>query len=242
MNIVNCTWELVNIGKITKEVRISSEDVFNSNDFIGIDCEYLVVKVPAGKVDYRLGLPKIGFAQIESQFYISKSFSNYDFDDPIIRSFNKKTSFCVIESKDQLQMILESMTPMMFSTDRICLDPQFGPKVGLRRYRNWITSEFENNKSIIVSVVNRGIPVGFSMFRIKNGICDVLLGGIYEEYQNRGIGFLTPIAPALYLYQNKIPCTKLETSISSNNYPVIEIYNYLGYKLNQITNVFIRHR
>lgn len=242
MDILNCTWEIANLGKNTIEILVDTTDSFNSAKFEGFDAEYIVVKVPTGKVDYCLGLPKLGFALIESQFRISKFFSSFDFENPLIRSFNKKTTFSVVQTKADLEVILNRMTPMMFRSDRICLDPMFGPIVGLKRYKNWMISEFDGENSTIIGIINRGILVGFSMFRTKNDICDVLLGGIFEDFQNKGLGFLTPISPVLYMTQNGQNCRLIETSISSNNFSVIEFYNYLNYKLDKITNIFVKHQ
>lgn len=242
MKINKCPWELDNIGRSTLEVNVDIDDVFNLKDFTGFDSQYIVVKVPTGKPDFRLGLPMIGFCQIESQFRISKLFSSFEFENPLIRSLSRKVSFCQVTSEEQLISILNKMTPHMFTSDRISVDPFFGPEIGLRRYRNWMRTEFKSGSSIIIELMVKGESIGFSMFRIKNDVCSILLGGIFENYQNRGLGMLTPVSPALYLHQMNNRCRLMETSISSNNFPVIEFYNYLNYKIDSIINVFIKHQ
>lgn len=242
MKITNCPWELENIGRSTTEIVVEHEDIFCPSLFERKDCQYLVVKVPAGKMDYILGLQSAGFTQIESQFKLSKLTSSFNFDDVFIKSFAKKTEILKIQSNDELQSILDMMTPGMFSTDRISVDPSFGKEIGVKRYKNWVTAEYLSGNCNIVSIRYKGQLVGISMFRVNNSSCDVLLGGLFEQYQNVGLGFLTPLAPILYFRDKLSSVLKFETSVSSNNFPVIEFYNYLNYKIENIYCVFVKHR
>lgn len=241
MIITDCFWEFENLGLKTISFDADIDDVFNKDCFNTTVYEYLVARIPAGKADFIFGLPEIGFVQVESQFSISKTFSSIDFSNALIKSLEKKIDFKEIETIDDLGHIFEKMTKNMFTTDRICLDPKMGPEMALKRYKNWMKTELKEKNLIILQVNIRGINVGFSMFKIKGDKCFVYLGGIYEDYQKMGIGLLTPLSPAFYMRKNNITCRLLETQISSNNYPVIELYNYLGYKLDKVTNVFVKH-
>lgn len=241
MIITDCFWEFDNLGLKTISFDVESDDVFNKDCFNTPEYEYLVARIPAGKADFIFGLPEIGFVQVESQFSISKTFSSIDFSNALISSLEKKTDFKEIKTIDDLEHIFAKMTKNMFTTDRISLDPKMGSEMAMKRYQNWMKTELTQKNLTILQVFSRGINVGFSMFKIKNDKCFVYLGGIYEDYQKMGIGLLTPLSPALYMRKNNISCRLLETQISSNNYPVIELYNFLGYKLDKITNVFVKH-
>lgn len=241
MKITDCFWEYDNFGLKTISFDAGIDDVFYKDSFKALGYEYIVALIPVGKADFIFGLPEIGFVQVESQLSISKTFSSIDFSNALIRSLEKKTDFKEIVTADDLEHVFEKMTKNMFTTDRICLDPKMGPEMALKRYQNWMKTELERKKFTIIQVCIRGINVGFSMFKLEGDKCFVYLGGIYEDYQKMGIGLLTPISPALYMRKNNISCRLLETQISSNNYPVIELYNFLGYKLDKVTNVFVKH-
>ncbi len=65
---------------------------------------------------------------------------------------------------------------------------------------------------------------------------------LYLPYQRRGLGIVTAAAPLLYgmNYPSTIRCE--ETSISSNNMPVVRLYNYLDFRIDGLWYVFVKHR
>ena len=241
MKITECYWELKNLDSHVVEVSIEKNDTFDASKFSFPDKDYVVVKVPVGDTAFNFGLSALNYVMIESQLSMSKALKCYPFEDRLVKYVSSKTELVDVSTHDELQEILDEMTVDMFSTDRIYLDPHFGPKMSMRRYRNWMQDEFEQGTSQICKVVEEGAVIGFFMFKMECNVCDGLLGGIFEKYQNGPYGILTPVSPALYLQRNNIACKILKTHISSNNMPVLTLYNYLGYKIDQITNVFIKH-
>lgn len=243
MKITDCFWEQTNIGKRTVEITIEKGDVFSANvinDLIG-KYEYAVIKVPMKMEDFNFGLSAMGFTIIENQIHVSKKYKDFDFNAPYISVFYSDIEFEEVTTSEQLEEIICQMTPDMFSTDRIVLDAQFGTSIGMRRYQNWMKTEHETNRSRLCKILYRGEHIGFFMFRIKQGAVDGLLGGIYKKYQDCGMGILTPTSPFLYAKKRNIQFKKMITSISSNNMPVIQLYNFLNFKIDNMTYVFVKH-
>ena len=243
MDIVNCFWEERNLGVKTVEISISPKDFFNEEDIVKIEdeYEYVVIKVPMNHPKYNFGLTKLGYTLIETQLGISKTYKTFDFNDRFIKRLITQISESVIDSEEDLEEILSKITPDMFTTDRIYLDDHFSSDSSCNRYKNWMRTEFQVNTGIIKKMYYKDINVGFTLSREKDGVIKALLGGIFKDYQSLGLGILTPAFHFITANNSNKPFEKMVTSISSNNFPVIELYNYLGFKLYQMTYVYIKH-
>lgn len=244
MQIQDCPWEIENIGRKTVQLNYTLRDKYSSNELQrAIDnYQYIVAKVPSGNINCLLGLQEDGFKLIETQISLSMKMKDFNFNDKFVVMLSKHLSFEIIKDKVGLKKVLNHMTPNMFTTDRIHLDPEFGPNVGLHRYRNWMCTEF-NQRSLLNEYSVDGIPIGFGLSRIKAGINYGLLGGVYEEYQKEGYGILTAANNCLFpkiMGLNDVK--RCKTVISSNNMPVIDFYSYLHFKVNNLEYVLIKHQ
>ena len=242
MKVIDCYWELQNLGQPTVEVQVERDDVFSKRKI----CEtvegygYAVVKVPMDMVAFNFGLTEMGFTCIETQMNMSISYQDFDFSK--VKEISAHTAFEVIDSEDGLQSVVANITPGMFSTDRISLDSYFGHGVGCRRYVNWITTEFRKATSQLIQILYDGVPVGFMLIKFHEDEVGLLLNGLYKPYQGHGLGMLTPASPMLYIQKSKNDGIKVEhTSISSNNIPVVKLYNRLNFEISSQSYVFVRH-
>lgn len=243
MKIVDCVWEKEVLGCRVAEATVLSTDTPEEIELSSLnDYDYVVVKVPMHMVNTNYLLAKNGFTLAEVQCKLSKTYNSFDFDDKLIRYLYPDVSFCEINDEKGIRSILDSITPNMFSTDRITLDPVFGKEKGCLRYKHWIEDAFFNRNANFMSIFYRDEHVGFSMYSMNNGIIDGILGGVYEKFQSYGIGMLTPTRHFLNAKKNEKPFKKLCTSISSNNEPVWRFYNYLNFKVDQLFYVFIKHQ
>lgn len=243
MRIINCFWEQENLGKKVVEIVVEKDDTYSAKEISEAikDYEYACIKVPVNKLDYNFGLAQQNFTLVECQYRISKLFKNFDFSDKKIKWIIPHLSIKKVEDESIFLEILSKMTPDMFSTDRIVLDPHFKPTDGLKRYQNWMRTEFYNHKARFFASYFDNELVGFGMSRKQGDIIDGLLGGIFKEYHSLGIGVLTCSTAFLYARQENQPFLKLMTSISSNNTPVVQLYNYLGFKIVNTSYVFVKH-
>lgn len=243
MQTVDCPWEIANIGKRTLQFNYSFKDSYNTQEVR--EClegyKYVVAKVPCGNMNVFLGLQQDGFTVMETQMSLSKKIKDFNTNDRLLIPFRNRISYNLISSEDGLKEVLSRMTSGMFSTDRIYLDPYFGPEVGLHRYRNWVKSEFSRG-SILFEFSVDGNAVGFGLRRMEGDTSYGLLGGVYEQYQREGYGILTAANNCLFstaMGFNDIKQCK--TAISSNNKPMLDFYNYLQFKIYKIEYVLVKH-
>lgn len=244
MKIIDCYWEKENLNKNVVEINIDTNDEFDQDllEDSTKDYDYACIKVPVGKTDFNFGLTNMGYVMIECQYKISKLYRNFNPDDRLIKQLIPQIQFKKITSGEGFKVLTDKMTLGMFSTDRIALDPHFGLKDSFKRYKNWTTSEFKNQTSEFLLTCLNEEPIGYCMYKKENDAVDGLLGGLFEEYQDSGYGLITPLQLFMYAYKDDEFCfKKMKTSISSNNTPVVELYNYLNFKLTDTTYVFVKH-
>lgn len=244
MKITNCFWELQNLGESVAEISIEHEDFFDASKIENVNKEfqYVVVKVPMNKVNFNEGLAKMGFFMIETQIYISKRFNHFNFSDPLIKQIYDHVRLEEVNTQEGMDEILSQITPDMFSTDRIYLDSYFPHEASSRRYINWIRTEFQREDSALAKYFYDEKNVGFTLIRQKgNGIIQGFLGGIYEKYQDRGLGMITASLKFIAAKKEGKPFKILHTAISSNNIPMLQFYNYLGFKVDGMNYVFVKH-
>lgn len=241
MKIVDCKWELANIGRRTVEISIEQTDLFDRHliEETIKNYEYAVVKVPMAMPTFNFGLSEIGFICIETQMNISCRYDFFNFGQTA--TWADKITFSEVNTNEGLDAVVSNITPGMFSTDRISIDPSFSIETACKRYVNWLKSEFHSGLSKLISLFHENYHIGFMLLRIKGNEAELLLNGLYKPYQRKGLGILTPASPFLYAQKNGRDIILERTSISSNNIPVVKLYNKLNFQLDSQTYVFVKH-
>lgn len=241
MKIIDCKWEIKNINKKTVEITIDRADDFDRNllSLHTHDYEYAVVKVPMNMPSFNIGLAEMGYICIETQMNVGISMADFDFSK--VAHLYDDTRYEIVKNHHDYLSVVSNIEPGMFSTDRIYIDPCFNDEIGCRRYINWLTSEYESKKSQLVKVIYQDEHVGFMLVRSENDTIDLLLNGLYKPFQGKGLGILTPASPMMFIKKKSLPIKNEITSISSNNIPVVILYNRLHFKLLQQTYVFVKH-
>lgn len=241
MKIVDCYWEQKSIGRKTVEISIEERDYYDSAliERWAQGYEYVVVKVPMNMPTFNIGLSVMGFACIETQMTVGICMSDFEFSK--VAHLYDDVRYEVVENQKDFQTIVSKIEPGMFSTDRISIDPEFGETIGCQRYINWLTTEYNGKKSQLIKVIYKNEHIGFMLVRIGNDTIDLLLNGLYKEHQGKGLGLLTPASPMICVKKDSLPVIKETTSISSNNIPVVKLYNRLQFQLLSQTYVFIKH-
>lgn len=241
MKAVDCFWEKKNLGKKTIEISIEETDLFNRESLEQlVKCyEYVVVKVPMRMPLFNIGITDMGFVCIESQMNVGIVFKDFNFSK--VAHLYDDTSYEIVNDMVGFQSVISRIHPGMYSTDRISIDPKFGEAIGCQRYINWLTMEYNSKRSQLIKVIYKNEHVGFMLVRIVNDSIELLLNGLYKEYHGKGLGFLTPASPMMYIKKDSLPVIKETTCISSNNIPVVKLYNRLQFQLLSQTYVFIKH-
>ena len=240
MRITDCIWERRNIGESTLEIQVEVGDTFSDRIITEAekDYEYSVIKVPVNNFDFNLGLTKLGYSIAEMQMSMVVRIKDFPYNHKLIKWVYPYVSFKEAETRIDIEETLSKIQPGMFSTDRISLDPHYGEKVGCKRYLNWIQDELLGERSKLLNIYYKGNNVGFILYRGVETIKG-LLGGIYPQFQNLGLGLLIP--SALPLYMKDSATKKVIADISSNNKPVWELYETFNYKVSNPQYVFIKH-
>lgn len=241
MRVIDCHWEQKNIGKKTVEITIETTDHYDCSliERQTHGYEYVVVKVPMNMPAFNLGLSMLGYTCIETQMNVGVDYSNFDFS-KVVHLYDD-TSYEFVDTIHDFNAVVSHILPGMFSTDRISIDPEFGEVIGCQRYINWLTTEYKSKRSQLIKVLYKNENVGFMLIRLDDDTVDLLLNGLYKEYQGKGLGFLTPASPMMYVKKKGLQIEKETTSISSNNIPVVKLYNRLQFQLLSQTYVFIKH-
>lgn len=243
MQIKDCPWELNNLNSRTVEVEINKNDKFDAQVFEKLDdYDYQVIKVPVNKIDFNFGLHRIGYSFIEGQLLISKKFSEFDQNNELIQILSGSANFELVDSDVVFSDIFNRITPEMFITDRISVDPHFGKVIGCKRYKNWMLSERERGTAEFLRISFLGKTVGFVMYRYDGKTVDNLLGGIFPGEKNQGLGILMVAAPFLCFHEFHKDFSIFRTRISTNNESVRKIYEQLGFKLKNEHYVYVKHR
>ncbi len=240
MVITDCVWEKDNLNASTVEILLETGDI---DECMAIEetmqhFDYVVVKVPMNMIAYNIGLGRLGFSLMEVQMNVSSKVKGYDWSR--INLDMEEVKFEIVTNTTGLNEILDHISDDMFSTDRITLDTYFGPQIGHARYSNWIISDFKKGKSKVAMVNYHNENVGFMMFRIEGGRLHLLLNGLFKKWQGKRLGIITPASPLIYSRFNP-DIEEVKTSISSNNIPVVKLYNRLGFMLDNQNYVFVKH-
>ena len=243
MKIVDCFWEQRNLNSKVAEITIESQDSFCDFESLSLsDNDYVVVKVPVNRPDFLFGLSKLKFVMIELQMDMVLKMNNFNIEDQFLAPILPDIDFLHVDSSKELNELENKIVPGMFSTDRICLDPIYGHKIGCKRYVNWISDEYHRRSSELLWLLYQSNKVGYIMYKDDKGTSmRGLLGGLFKEYQDLGLGALTPCALPLYVKKEKITVKRIKANISSNNQPVWDLYQHFGYKATNPHYVYIKH-
>ncbi len=240
MKIVDCPWELVNLDCRVAEISVSAGEAINKEKIqeLESDYDYLVLKIPSGAMSHNIVAAQMGFTLAETQMEMAKHKKDWNFEnDQLTKRLMEQLSVERITTEEDFEELMSLITDDMFSTDRIYLDPEFGPKYSVKRYKNWTRTEWENG-SLLYKHLFRGKYVGYSLAKKQREELICLLAGCFEQYQKTGIGLWIPLVPELY---PNMEYSRYSTHISANNIPVWRMYNHQKYEVTNFDYVFVKH-
>ena len=240
MNIIDCPWELANLDCRVAEISVKAGETIDKLQVKELESkyDYLVMKIQSGSMRNTIIAAELGFVLAETQLEIVKQKQDWHFDEDLFTArMMKQLSVERITTEDDFMELMSKITRDMYSTDRIYLDPKFGPKYSERRYKNWTRSEWERG-ALLYKHFFRGKYVGYSLCKQHGDELSCLLAGCFEEYQNTGIGLWIPLIPELY---PNMEYKRYSTHISTNNFPVWQMYNRQKYEVNGFDYVFVKH-
>lgn len=235
MKITNCYWEQANLDCRVAEVTISTNETLSSDTFQTLEnnFDYIVLKLPVGNFANYEQVAKAHYTFIETQLSIQKKMDNWNLN-PKEKKLLSLFSAAEITDTAEMEEILTKINGKMFTTDRIYLDPEFGPEYSARRYRNWTRTAFEQG-AILLKYFYKNQEIGYGLSKYENNVIHGLLGGAYE---GEGMGLIVPTG-VLFIKNRQIDWFK--TKISANNMPVLRLYNHFNFEITNVEYVFVKH-
>lgn len=237
MKVIDAFWDTRSLGVKTVEINVSDEDTITEIDEAlgNIDAEYVVIKVPSGLSDITMHVQSKGFAFIEDLISVEHDLHEVSRSRILQRMYDSMTYHVMDE--DDIQFLYDEVRKGMFSTDRISLDPKFGPEIAARRYVNWLKDLVEN-EAVPYSLMYRDDREGFIILRDnKDGTYTSVLGAAYEKYRKSGLGIVQKEQEIVKGLGGK----KVLTAVSSNNAAQVRALISNGYITTHIEHVFVKH-
>lgn len=239
MRIVDANWELRNLGVTTQEVLIEENDMLEDIQIAldKLDAEYLVIKVPVGKIDVMWKLEDEGFHYIETNIHVVHNLDKMGLT-PLLSRIDNEILYYPMDENDIIKM-KEEIKKGLFYTDRIALDKHFTLEQSASRYIGWIEDEYKRGTELF-KYVYRGKDVGFFSFKdLGEGVYYPFLAGIYKDFQKSPLGLV-------YLYKPLLEARArngkmISTYISLNNSNATRMHVQFGFEFKEMTNVYIKH-
>lgn len=229
MKIIKETWENRNLGRDAYEITLNRKDLkdfdttlkeIRAQDFAGA---YVVVKMPVGDLKALHALEDDGFRFIETQFHIADYFEPKETPDETADLMKNAERITIPKEKAEWERVISKITPDMFDTDRISLDPFLGKEMACKRYQNWCRDLFENPNSWmwVMRVDGKEVSFGLNVRDEEKQTDDGILGGVFAEFKNEGYGIFQSC-------DKEKTDAKVKTAVSSNNPAMLRIYQHFG--------------
>jgi len=239
LKIIDAVWEKRNLGVETVEFVIENSDTeVVITEIFEAEKQYNVVKLPTNKPKLMTLLQENGYHFVECMLHVTHDLSeNKVAAAKRLRMFE---STCQPMNDSDLKELFVELEKGMFITDRIYNDAHFSKEAAEVRYKNWLIDEYEKG-SIIYKSIFRGKTIGFFVLkRMKNDVFYPFLAALYNDYIDRGFG----ISMSVNILSECINqgAKQVSTYISSNNLAIIRVDVLLGYSINGIFYVFVKHK
>lgn len=240
MRIKNTPWEKRNLNVVGCEFYVDRNERWESirKEIVFDPAEYKVIHIETGNVDSLLGAQKDGFVFVEMNMQLSGDLFNLTIPKTFKR-FIPHISY-LFADKLEINSILSIIEAgEMFITDKISMDPYFGPKVAGKRYSLWSRDVIKNGAKMMLAKYKDSI-VGFDILAEHNSdVIEAFLGGVLPSYMNKSFGFM-PLYLAIEAAK-KLGYKKMITGISSNNLPILKLHEIFGFKIISTSYILIKH-
>ena len=142
---------------------------------------------------------------------------------------------------DQLRQVLNTIREGdVFTTDRIALDPFFSSKLAGRRYALWMNDVLKDKHASMILISYKGVDIGFSVHVNKGNHYEMLLGGLFPEYLQSGLGLILSYGGLVAAYEEG--ARRVRSHVSSNNPSMFKQHLLCGMGIKSMTHNYIRHK
>lgn len=239
MKITDAFWEKRNLGIDTVEFTIENND--SREDIIEAikqnEKTYNVVKLPTTMAELNFAIQDLGYTYIECLCHLVHNMKDIRYTS-LQKRLSQNVTYEKMNVHDQ-EYLFSEIRKGMFKTDRIALDPTFGIAMANERYIFWIKDEISRGTDIF-KMIYKDDAIGFFAFKeIEPDVYFPFLVGIYEKYSRSGLG-INVTTKSLEEAQRR-NAKKISTYISVNNHaPLCQAID-MGYKINGINSIFVKH-
>lgn len=243
MKIIRATWELDNLGVNAFETRLDADDPLEAyrdaeQTMIADGAEYLVVKTPVNCPAFLFGLPKLGYTLVETVFHVTIRRSEYHIPAAIAR-FDRGLTVVQRTAEADRARVYALIRAGVFKSDRVSIDPGFTLAQSGNRYANWL-SQMLSQGGQLFEVLQGEKPIGFFVItRVDEQTVDPVLMGLYDEENDRGMGALLHKKTLDTCFEQ--PCTRLTSTIVSNNAKVLRVYVNAGATIFDTEYTYVKH-
>ncbi len=243
MKTIDAYWDTRSLRKRTLEILVEQDDRISDVTRVlrgDRESEYLVVKTDPGAFELSQFLALEGFVFAECSLEVFLNLRNYKMP-RLAQRYSKDISY---RKADDISkgLIYQQIKKGIFNTDRIALDKRFGRHISADRYVNWIEDEIERGADLYHVFFQNDEEVGF--FVIKESVPGVeanpFLAGLYDEYKSSGLGMNVVVGIEVEEALRR-GLKRMRTHVSSNNVSMLNLYEYMGYHVSRIQNVYVKH-
>lgn len=241
MRIINAVWEKRNLGVECVEFEISAaDDMGEIAKVISAEkAEYQVAKVPTGDVKSQIVIQDCGFKFFETNFQLERRIVGSNELPHMYARFKNDLSFRDATDQEIENILTEVASGSMFTTDKVAQDPIFSPQLSGRRYSLWARDIIENGAKTVLGLY-KGNIASFTIYEIKDKYYHAFIGGMLNEYRDKGLGFIPLYVTGGHILQNGGGI--LKTGVSSNNPAILRLQLMFGCKIKDMTNIYIKHK
>lgn len=247
MKLIKAIWEKKNLGIDCVEINCDRDDSVELliKTIEEEKTQYQVLRIPSGCTELLLSAQSKEFKYIETNISLSKKISDSTKDKLLPKIYIRyKPNISIKEANEkEVEHVLQKIrNERIFDTDKIARDTYFSKSKDLTaiRYSNWSKNVIDKGAKMFLDYYKDEM-IGFSINYNKGKfIYDAFLGGVFEEYTNKGLGFLP-----LYgnLVSSKMQNAKeLITGVSSNNLPMLRLHMLFGFEIKKMTYILVKHR
>ena len=243
MKIIRATWELDNLGINAFETRLDADDPLEAyrdaeQTMLADGAEYLVVKTPVNCPAFLFGLPKLGYTLVETVFHVAIRRSEYHIPAAIAR-FDRGLTVVERAAEADRARVYTMIRAGVFKSDRVSIDPAFTLAQSGNRYANWLSQMLAQGGKLF-EVLQGDKPIGFFVItRVDEQTVDPVLMGLYDEDNDRGMGALLHKKTLDTCFEQ--PCTRLSSTIVSNNAKVLRVYVNAGATITDTEYTYVKH-
>jgi len=239
VKIVDAVWERRNLGVTCAEITLESKDTDADirSALAELRVEYLVVRVPAGRVDLTFCLSRMGCSFIETIIHVTRRIDGLQLSG-VQKRLAEAVTYAPMQESD-IQNLWCEIRKGMHDSDRISLDPYFERSQAGERYIGWIQDEVARGADVY-KLVFKSQSIGyFTMKDLGEGTYWPFLAGMYESHRNSGLGF-----NIVYKSMCEVAARGgklVSTYISTNNDRAIRLHVNMDFRFEEVTYVFIKH-